>query len=367
MIEHGRISNTQAAMLAITSLTIIGHLIVLTVIFSQSRQDGWIAAIVGTILGLTGIFSLVKLAQYFPGLTLIEILFMHFSWVGKLLGILYLGYFFIMVTLGTRLFVEAYSRILPETPYWAFVSIILLLTTFIVSRGLETLGRLNQIMLPVLVIVAISVVFLTIGKEKDYSNLLPILGNGLRPVALGSLSVMGWFGEFVIMGMILPYVQRPEKLGKTGLWTAIITLIFFLGPITGPIALFGPVEAAKMAFPTFSEVRYITSGDVINRFDTIAILFWTVGSMIRISVFFYGLSLGIGQIFKLSSYQPLVVPLAWLIGIGSLFFAKNYAEFNEFLFQSYVPMNIIMGAAIPIMLVFLTLIFFRNKNRNATP
>ena len=365
MIEQGRISNTQAAMLAITSLTIIGHLILLTVILSQSRQDGWIAAIVGTVLGLIGILALVKLSQYFPGLTLIEILFQHFSWLGKFLGVVYLIYFFIMVILGTRLFVEAYKRIMPETPAWAFVAIILLLTAFIVYLGLETLGRLNQIMLPVLVFFALAVVFLTMGGHKDYANLLPIMGNGFRPVATGSLSVMAWFGEFVIMGMILPYVQRPKILVKTGAWSALITLIFFLGPITGPVALFGPVEAAKMTFPTFSEVRYIAAGEVINRFDTIAILFWTVGSMIRIALFFYGLSLGIGQAFKLSSYKPLVIPLAWLIGIFSLLFAKNYAEFNEFLFQSYVPLNLIMGAFIPVILIALTMVFFRKKERKA--
>lgn len=363
MIERGRISNTQAAMLAITSLTIIGHLILLTVILSQSRQDGWIAAIVGTILGLVGILALVKLSQCFPGLTLIEILCQHFSWIGKFLGVIYLIYFFIMVVLGTRLFVEAYKRIMPETPAWAFISIILMLTAFIVYLGLETLGRLNQIMLPVLVFFAIAVVFLTMNEHKDYTNLLPIMGNGVRPVAVGSLSVMAWFGEFVIMGMILPYVQTSKKLVKTGVWTAVVTLIFFLGPITGPVALFGPVEAAKMAFPTFSEVRYIAAGEVINRFDTIAILFWTVGSMIRIAVFFYGLSLGIGQALKLTSYQPLVIPLAWLIGVGSLLFAKNYSEFNEFLFQSYVPMNLIMGAFIPVILMILTMIFFRKKDR----
>lgn len=365
MIERGRISNIQAAMLAITSLTIIGHLVILTVIFAQSRQDGWIAAIVGTILGLTGILVLVKLSQSFPGLTLIEILFQHFSWFGKLLGILYLIYFYIMAILGTRLFAEAYKRIMPETPPIAFVTVILLLTAFIVYLGLETLGRLNQIMLPVLVMTAISVVFLTMGENKDYSNLLPIMGNGVRPVAIGSLTVMGWFGEFVIMGMLLPYVQRPKKLVKTGVWAAVITLIFLLGPITGPIALFGPVEAAKMTFPTFSEVRYIAAGEVINRFDTIAILFWTVGSMIRISVFFYGLSLGIGQAFKLTSYQPIVIPLAWLIGVGAIFFAKNYAEFNEFLFQSYVPLNIIMGVGVPVFLFLLTLIFHMNKKKQS--
>ncbi len=110
--------------------------------------------------------------------------------------------------------------------------------------------------------------------------------------------------------MVLPYVQRPEKLVKTGVWAAIITLIFFLGPITGPVAMFGPVEAARMAFPTFSEVRYIEAGEVINRFDAIAILFWTVGLMIRISLFYYGLALGTAQVFRLTTYHPLVIPFA---------------------------------------------------------
>lgn len=363
MIEKGKISNTQTAMLAITSLTIIAHLILLTVVIVQSRQDGWIAAIAGTFLGLVGIIALVKLSQHFPGLTLIEILFKHFSWPGKITGVLYLVYFFIMVILATRLFAEAYNRVMPETPMWAFIAVILLLTAYIVYQGLETLGRLNQIMLPVLVVIAIGVAYMTMGDKKDYTNLLPIMGEGITPVAIGSISIMAWFGNFVIMGMVLPYVQRPKKLVKTGIWTAVITLIFFLGPITGPIALFGADEAAKMAFPTFSEVRYIEAGEVINRFDAIAVLFWTVGLMIYISLFFYGLCLGLAQALKLHTYQPLVIPLAWLIGVGAIVFAKNYAELNEFLFQSYVPLNLLMGALIPVVLLLISKTSFLHKKR----
>ncbi|MFD2924548.1 GerAB/ArcD/ProY family transporter [Halobacillus naozhouensis] len=365
MIEKGRISNIQAAMLAITSLTIVGHLILLTLVLQQSGRDGWIAAIGGAILGLIGIITLVKLSRYFPGLTLIEILFQHFSWPGKIIGVLYLVYFFIMVTLGTRLFAEAFKKVMDETPMWAFVTVILLLTTYIVYLGLETLGRLNQIMLPVLVIIAMAVVFLTMGEKKDYTNLLPIMGDGLMPVTVGSLSVMGWFGEFVILGMILPYVQRPEKLVKTGVGVAVVTLIFFLGPITGPVALFGAEQAAKMSLPTYSEVRYIEAGNVINRFDAIAVILWTVGLMIRISLFFYGLSLGLAQALRLNTYRPLVIPLAWLIGVGSILFASNYPELNEFLFKSYVPLNILMGAVIPLTLFILGLMRFKNsRNQN---
>lgn len=361
MIEKGRISNIQASMLAITSLTIIGHLIILTVVMAHSKQDGWIAAIIGSALGLIGIVSLVKLSQRFPGLTLIEILFQHFSIFGKIFGFIYLFYFYIMACLATRLYAEAYRRIMMETPIWAFITVILLLSIYIVYKGLETLGRLNQVMLPVLILFALAVVLLTMNEKKDYTNLLPFFGNGLYPVSLGSLAVMGWFGEFAIMGMVLPYVQHPKKLLKTGIYSALFTLIFFLGPITGPIALFGPEEAAKMVFPTFSEVRYIQAGDVINRFDAIAILFWTVGLMIRISLFFYGLCLGTAQFFKTTTYKPFIVPFAWLIGVGAFLFAKNYSELNEFLFQSYVPLNIVMGAAFPLLFLLITVMLKKRK------
>lgn len=344
----------QAAMLTVMSLTIIGHLILLTVVIGESHQDGWIAAIIGTVLGLIGIISLVRLSQKFPGLTLIEILFSHFSWPGKLIGVLYLVYFYIMTILAVRLFVEVCKKITEETPMVAFVAIILILAAYIVYSGIETVGRLNQILLPVVVIIAFVVVLLTLGKNKDYSNLLPILGKGFSPVALGSLSVMGWFGEFVIMGMIFPYVQCPRRLVKTGIYAALITLIFFLGPVTGPIAIFGPVEAARMELPTFSEVRYITAGNVLYRFDSIAILFWTTGLTIRTAIFFYGLSLGTAQAFKLKSYRPIVIPFAWLIGVGAVLFVKNYQELTDFLFHTYVPLNLIMGAAIPLLLLLVS-------------
>jgi len=363
MIETGRISNIQAAMLAVTSLTIIGHLILLTVIISESHQDSWVAAIIGTICGLVGTITLVRLSQKFPGLTLSEILFFHFSWVGKLIGVLYLVYFYVMTVLAVRLFAEVYKKIMEETPMVAFMAVILFLTAYIVYSGLETMSRLNQIMLPILVIFAISLVFLTMGKNKDYTNLLPILGNGLSPVALGSLTVMGWFGEFVIMGMIFPYVERPMKLMRISIYAALITLVFFLGPVTGPIALFGPVEAAQMEFPTFSEVRYITAGDVLYRFDSIAILFWTIGLMIRIAIFFYGLCLGTAQAFKLKSYKPIVIPYAWLIGVGSVLFVKNYQELTDFLFHTYVPLNLIMGVAIPLLLWLVSPIVIKKNQK----
>jgi spore germination protein KB len=361
MGEKGKISNIQAAMLAITSLTIIGHLILLTLVLDQSKQDGWLAGVIGSILSLIGILTVSKLAQRFPGLTLIEILFQHFSWIGKIIGIIYLFYFYIMAVLGVRLFGEAYKIIMSRTPLWAFIAVIILLTTYIVYLGLETLARLNQIMLPVLVIAALSVVLMTLGNDKDYGNLLPIMGNGVIPVAKGSLSIMGWFGEFVVLGMVLPYVKRPEKLIKTGLYTAGFTLLFFLGPITGPVALFGPVEAANMSFPTFSEMRYIEAGEVLNRFDAIAILFWTVGLMIRISLFFYGLSLGTAQILRIPTYQPLVVPFGWLIGAGAVFFSKNFSELTEFLFKTYVPLNIIMGAVLPLLFILWAIVRRKRK------
>lgn len=83
--------------------------------------------------------------------------------------------------------------------------------------------------------------------------------------------------------------------------------------------------------------------------------------MIHISLFLYGLSLGLAQAFRLDTYRPLVIPLAWLTGFGAILFAVNYAELNEFFFESYVPLNILMGAIIPVGLIVALIVFRRNK------
>ncbi len=350
MIESGRISNMQSAMLAVTNLTIMGHLIILTLVIGQSRQDCWLAAIAGTLLGLIGVVGIAKLSNRFPGLSYIEMLRSRFSWPGKALAMLYLVYYWIMAMLAVRFFAETYMVIMDETPMLAFIVVILLLSAYLVFLGLETMARMNQILLPILVVTAMFVTFLTM-PNKDYTNLLPVLANGLAPVGSGALSVMGWFGEFAIMGMVLPYVQKPKKILTVSVASVVITMIFFLGPVTGPVAMFGPIEAARMTFPTFSEVRYIKIGEVLNRFDAIAILFWTVGLLFRASTFYYGLCLGTAQAFKFSTYRHLIVPFGWLIGIGAILFSKNHAEIKQFLYHTYVPLNIFMGSAIPIALL----------------
>lgn len=79
---------------------------------SKSRQDGWIAEIVGSCLGLIGIVGMTKLSQRFPGMALVEILFYRFSWPGKVLAVIYLACFLVMGILATRLFAETYKVIM---------------------------------------------------------------------------------------------------------------------------------------------------------------------------------------------------------------------------------------------------------------
>jgi spore germination protein KB len=360
LTEAGKISNGQAAMLSITTLTIMGHLVMLTLIINRSRQDSWIAAIAGAVLGLLGFYVLTKLLRHYPGQTLIEILFQRFSWPGKFAGVCYLIYFYLMAVLGVRIFTEAYKSIMLETPLLAFVTVIVVLTMYIVYLGLETIARMNQILLPFLIMLGILVATLSM-TTKDYFNLLPILGNGLRPVLDGSAAVFGWYCEFAVMGMFLPYVKNPEKLHKVNLWAAALTLLFFLGPVTGPVAMFGPTEAAKMVFPTFSEVRYMKVGEVLNRLDSIAVIFWTVGLTMRVSMFYYALALGTAQAFRMERCQPLVIPLGWLIGVGAILFAKNFQELKDFLFHIYVPLNILMGVLLPMLLLLIGMILRKIK------
>lgn len=349
MIENGKIGKIQYAMLAITSLTIIGHLILLSLTLYESKQDAWIAAIIGAVFAIPSMLALHKLVKPFKRMTLIEILYFRFSWIGKGIAVTYLMYFLLMLIVGVRLFGETYELQSPGTPMVMFFIILLVLAVSVAITGIEPLARFTQILLPILVFSALVVVFLSLD-DKDYSYLLPILGNGFSPVIKGAVTILGWYGQFVVMGMVYPYVNQKKKMSKNHLGVNLLTMVFILGPIIGPVAIFGPNQAAQLPFPTYSELRYISAGTVFNRMDAVAILFWTVGLTVYTSLFLYVLALGTAQILKTKSYRPLVPCFGWLAGIGAVLLANDFQEVRLFLFRIYVPMNIVMGILLPIVL-----------------
>ncbi|MEW9669293.1 endospore germination permease [Ammoniphilus sp. 3BR4] len=350
-MEKVRISAVQALMLGIASVTVTGHLLFIPVVLTHAGRDGWLSLLVALGPALLVGYVIARLAQLFPGRTLVEYTEEIFGkWIGKLVSLLFIFYFFHDTTIALRGFGEFYtSAITPRTPIVVYFSAIMIMAVYAVRSGLEVLARTNQIFLVTMIPVGLLASILT-QKDKDYANFLPILEYGPEPMLMGAFTLVSLFSTFIAVGMVFPYISNGKKLKRFSVATMAILIVMFIGPMTGPTALFGAERSVGLNFPTFQILRDMKVGE-LQRLDLLGIMLWSMGSFSKISVFLYATSLGIAQWFRLKDYRILSVPLGALMVIVSLLNSESFIEIFRFLKDTYPYYSAFIGLLLPMILL----------------
>ncbi|MBD0380740.1 GerAB/ArcD/ProY family transporter [Paenibacillus sedimenti] len=355
-MEKIQISTTQAFMLGISSITVTGHLLFIPVIINQSGRDSWISVLCTLIPVVVLGCITAHLAQRYPGKTIMEYSEdIMGKWLGKLFAFLFIFYFFHDASISIRGFGEFFTTaVTPRTPILVYMSCIVFLAAFTVRSGLETMARTNQIFLFSMIPIGLLASTLT-HKDKDFQNFLPVLEHGMKPVLLGSLSLFSLFSTFFVMGMIFPYVRTDKQLKRYSMLTMIILIIMFLGPITGPVALFGAERSQGLSFPTFQILRDIKVGQ-LQRLDFIGILLWSLGSYAKISLFLYATCMGTAKLFRLNNHTKLTTPFGILLIIVSLLNEDNFVGLYRFLTNIYPYYSTLLGFLLPCILLVVSMV-----------
>ena len=241
MIEKGKINLRQFAIL--TMLFSLGStiLIVPSALTAVSKQDGWISAIVGVLLGMLLIGLYTALGSRYPKQSLVQYSETILgAWLGKIVALLFFSFFFLLSSLVLRNVGDFITTIvMPETPiqivHWIFVLAVLMA----VSLGLEVIARSSEIFLPwVVFLLLILIVFLV--PQIQFDRIQPVFESGTKAILHGSLSIISIpYLELTVFLMLYPYVNHPEKIGPSylkggvlgGLVIIIVTMlcVFVLG------------------------------------------------------------------------------------------------------------------------------------------
>lgn len=358
-MEKVRISAIQALMLGIASITVTGHLLFIPVVLAHAGRDGWLSLLVALGPALLIGYTIAALTKRFPGRTLVEYTEEILGkWIGKVVSLLFISYFFHDSTIALRGFGEFYtSAITPRTPIVVYFSAIMIMAIYAVRSGLEVLARTNQIFLVTMIPVGLLASILT-QKDKDYANFLPILEYGPEPMLMGAFSLVSLFSTFTALGMVLPYASDGKKLKRSTVITMAILIVMFIGPMTGPTAIFGAERSVGLNFPTFQILRDMKVGE-LQRLDLLGIFLWSMGSFSKISVFLYVTALGLAQWFRLSDYRVLTIPLGALMIIVSLLNSESLIEIFSFLKNTYPYYSLFVGAILPMVLLIAAKFRFR--------
>jgi spore germination protein KB len=234
--------------------------------------------------------------------------------------------------------------------------------SFAVRGGVEVIGRLAQMIVPVVIIMILIIIILLI-PDMEVENMFPIMEKGIMPSLMGSMIPQGWFSEFLLIAFLLPYVADRNKAKKWGMISVIavmltlsfinIAVLFVLGGLT-----------AGFIYPAMSAVRYISIADFLEHLESIVAALWVSGVFLKITVFYYALVLGTAQWLKLSDYRPLIFPMGFLMLSFAVWSAPNLMELTHYLGGSSVFYRLSMLVALPLILLFIAKWRKRAKNSN---
>lgn len=340
----------QICMILITAVGIMDHVIIIPVMLQVAGRDSWVSTLLAGGLLLIWICLIYRIIKQTGKQNL-------FAWIRQRLGktvgwivsaFILLELFLMAAVTHTDMIHWSKISYLPSTPLLVISGCFALLCFFAAYSGIRTIAIANGILLPGVILLGFFVMSSNF-PHKDYSLLLPVLYRGFEPMLQGMVYACSGFSGIVLL-MLMQH--RLHSNARIRLWpllvTAIILVDLTVGPLTGAIAEFGPLESARMRFPAYEEWRLITFGHYIEHVDFFVVYQWLVGALIRVSV---ALTL-IPELLEIPEGKKRLWLLIGLFGLLIVFplFSFSDLRFFEFLKNIYLPYVVMFWTMVTIVL-----------------
>ncbi|MDO7786639.1 GerAB/ArcD/ProY family transporter [Desulforamulus aquiferis] len=352
-------SSWQATAYIIMLILPTAILFVPSITAQSAGPDGWASLILALVFGLLVAVVSSSLAMKFPSQTVIEYAPRLLGpYVGKLVGFIYSFYFYYVGYYVLRQFAEVMTTgYMTKTPLWVHLIILVMIASYALYLGLETLCRTNAV-ITIFFLASISVIVLFVWFNIDFENFKPILATAPEKIILGSLSPGSWFGECAVILMLAPFLADKKKATHITVCAVAAVFLCMLLITVGVIGLFGAESASRMVIPTFSMARNVRfeTLQALERVDVLFMAVWVAGMIFKLATFFFAGTLAFAQLFNISSYRLLIIPGAVLLTSLALVSWGNIAELIEFSSQVFpVSINFVNFFLTSLLLVFVNL------------
>lgn len=272
--------------LIVTTVPIMGHVIILPLVYDVAGRDSWISALLSFPIGLGLIFVIYRLRLKYPNHDFPEI-------AEHILGS-FLGNILVMVVVIYFLFLSAFSAaaladmihiaFLPETPIWALVIWFSLFCLYAASKGAKIIAMTAMFIGFFAVITGHSISFIDFS-QKDAHNLLPLFEFGFAPILWGTVVLISVWIELLFLLFLQLKNVRQERFLRFWMVGGLGICFTMISTMTGTVMIFGMGQTDNFNYPALETVRIITLG-FIDRFDIYGLILMSFGCYIRTSLFF---------------------------------------------------------------------------------
>ncbi|RXZ80745.1 spore gernimation protein [Paenibacillaceae bacterium] len=353
MLEKGRISVRQLAVLLL--LAEIGDMILVfpSVVTSFAHQDAWIYSFAGIPLGLLVVIIMVRLYKFRPQYTIIESLQdVIGKWLGSFIGLCYLLFYFISATVYVREVGDFITtQVLPQTPVRVINLLFVAILGWGLIHGLETIARSSEILMPV-VILFLLLLILFLLPQANPAHLQPIMGiNFFKGMQSMLVSVSYPFGELIVFLMILPYVKEQPHMLRDALLTTLIGGILLSVTVLMSILVIGPLLTEHSVYATFVLSQKIQIGEFLERIEAFMATAWVISTYVKCLLYYYAFTLATAQLFKLRDYRPFIMPFALLLYGMAFIISPNIKHYTTVVVPYINELDLTYGLVLPIMLL----------------
>nr|WP_263327771.1 endospore germination permease [Neobacillus sp. Marseille-Q6967] len=353
MLEEGKFNAGEFSIIVFTFTVGTAILYTASLLSTFTKQDAWLASFLAILPSLLFIFVYNQFISLYPSMTYVEVNEKVLGkWLGKLTSVLYLLYVFHIISGGYRGIGDFFTtQVMVETPIQVIMILFVLTSLIGVRLGLEVICRTAVIFLP-WIILLLSMLILFLFPLIKLENIQPIFGEGIKPILNGSYHHLGLpYLQLLILLMITPFVTEKAEVKKA----------FYLGTVSGGIILsiivlfcilvLGADFTARQTYPTYVLGKKINIGNFLERVEVIVALIWVFTIYFKLTICYYGLTLGLAQLFGLKDYKILIFPLAFLILPFSMFIHPNTVHINNYIAKTLTPYSLTICFIIPLLLL----------------
>ncbi|SFQ04070.1 spore germination protein KB [Psychrobacillus psychrotolerans] len=327
------------------------------------KQDAWIAALIGNLLGLVVIWFFTTISLWFPKLTYIEINEKIFGkFLGKSISIL-----FVLMTLLYASALIAQSSIFlitqmyPETPITFINLLLVIIVVMAVRLGIQTIARSAEIFIFIFFFLFI-VLAVSISPQIDVTNLEPFFQTKLSSILSSSfkLTAVSTVNSIALFMIFPAFVNEIKKCRKN----------FYLGSLIGGavivsitmlcIFVLGSNTTARQVYPSYTLAKVINVGDFITRIEALMATLWTLALFFKVTLYFYAGVFGLSKILNIKEYRVLTFPVAAIVLFLSIIIFPNILYQTIFDEKNAIVITTIVGLFCPLLA---TIVFLLRKKK----
>lgn len=327
---------------------------------------------------------LVPLAAFLPGLLLLWLydyllrnstnpfpvmLEEHLGrWLGRFLGFLYIGIFFLVVVISLVVFANFFlSNVLPNTPISVLLFFMILPAFYALRTGMEAISRTVEMVVMTGYPLAMIILLLGIGAETEWSRLLPLGGIHFSGFMYAVMVVLSYSSGTIIVLTLGKFCQDSERVLKWMVWALIFFTATTVFSVIVPIINFGTALTSVETFPIFNIARSTNIGGFIHNIEIILVSAVIPGVYAVESVFWFMTCYTAQQVFGLRDYRILVGPTALLAGFLAVLATPNIHILYVILHQVLPWIPFVAFAILPVVLAVAVWIGKRRQRLKTRP